>query len=91
MAFDTSNDRVGMLNQRNPEAKFTEGAEKLNVVNKQGVTDLLFANKDEMRKRSEAQLSDLFSNSDNSYGRARAVGMTAEEASKVVNRAFCGK
>ena len=88
MGMDTSHDRPGVLRQRGGEATFTEGAEKLNVHTIQGVMDGLFANKDEMAKRARAQLGDLFANAENSYGRARAVGMTAAEASRVVDRAF---
>lgn len=88
MGMDTRYDRPGMLRQRNPEAAFTEGIERSNVETIQGLTDVLFANKEEMAKRTQAQLSDLMANATNSYGRARAVGMTAAEASKMVDRAF---
>jgi hypothetical protein len=86
MPIDTSHDRARSLRQRNPEAVFTEGVEKINVNTIQGVMDGLFANKAEMHKRCEAQLGELFAGK--SYGRARAVGMTAAQASRVVDRAF---
>lgn len=76
------------LRQRNPEATLTQEGEQRNVNSIQGVVDDLFANKDKMRAACKAQLGSLFNNTSNSYGRARAVGMTAQEASGLVNRAF---
>ena len=86
--MDTSNDSPRGLFGRNPEAVFTEGAEKANVVEKNAITDGLFARKEKMAKQCEAQLGDLFANAKNSYGSSREVGLTAREASRVVDRAF---
>lgn len=88
MPIMTDEDRKGELRGRGGEATFTEGAEKSHVENHQGVLDSLFSRKDKMRSMCETQLGSLFANSGDSYGRARNVGMTAREASGVVNRAF---
>lgn len=90
MPIQTDEDRPGMLRQRNPEAVFTEGAEKANIDNQQGLLGTLFARKDEMHRRCEDQLGGLFATSEGSYGRVRAVGMSADEASRIVTRAFKG-
>lgn len=86
--MDTSNDRPHELFGRNPEAVFTEGAEKSNVVETQAITDGLFARKEKMAKQCEAQLGDLFANANDSYGHSRVVGLTARQASGMVDRAF---
>lgn len=88
LAFDTSEDPPNGLRQRNPEGVLTEGAERSNVETTNGILDGLFARKGQMQARAKAQLGDLFDNAEGSYGRARAVGMTAEQASRVVDRAF---
>lgn len=88
MPIMTDEDRPGDLRGRDPAGAFTEGVEQANVDGVQGLVATLFEHKDEMGRRCESQLGDLFANSANSYGRARAVGMTAREASGLVNRAF---
>jgi len=90
MGINTENDASNPIRQRHVAATLTEGAEQANVDNVQGLMDGLFAHKDEMAKRCESQLGDLFSSAKGSYGRARAVGMTAREASGMVNRVFKG-
>lgn len=86
--IDTSQDIPGSLRQRSGEATLSSGAEHSNarVINE--FTDGLIARKGEMKKRCEAQLSDLFANAKNSYGRNRAVGLPAREASRLIDRAF---
>jgi hypothetical protein len=85
--IDTSEDTLG-LRQRHGAATLSQGAEQANVENIQGIMDKLIARKPAMAKLCEQQLGELFPGSKNSYGRARAVGMTASEASALVNRAF---
>jgi len=88
MGISTIFDRPHELRQRDSAGAFSEGAERANVVTTNAITDGLIARKDEMAKRCEDQLKDLFANAPNSYGRARAVGMTASEAARLVDRAF---
>lgn len=88
MPIRTDGDRPNELRQRGVAGAFTEGAERSNVETVQGVMDTLLANKDKMSRQAEQQLGSLFDNAENSYGRARAVGMTAAEASRLVTRAF---
>lgn len=76
--------------QRNPEALLTEGAEQSNLAVTNQMMDDLFARRDEMAKKSYSQLSSLFTNKEH-YGRNTRLGMSAAEASKLVNRAFNGK
>jgi hypothetical protein len=88
MPFSTDEDRPRSLRQRDGHVVFTEGAEQSNVDGVQDLLQTLLEHKDEMGQRCEEQLGDLFANAGNSYGRARAVGMTAREASGLINRAF---
>lgn len=88
MPIMTDEDRPEDLRQRGGAATFTEGVEQANVDNQQGVLGSLFARREKMRSMCESQLGKLFDNADDSYGRARAVGMSAREASGMVNRAF---
>ena len=88
--MDTSQDIEHPLRQRHEAATLSEGAERVNAANINGITDELITRKPEMARRCKEQLGDLFpaSTAGNSYGRARAVGMTAREASELVTRAF---
>lgn len=88
MPIQTDEDRPGRLRGRDGAAVFTEGAEESNAQVTNGITDVLIDRKDEMKRRCSDQLGDLFANAGDSYGRARAVGMTAREASSVISRAF---
>ena len=89
--IDVSNDAADGLMGRNPEAVWTEGVERAAVDQKQAVMEALFGHSHEMHRRAEEQLGDLFSFSGNSYGRARAIGIPAEQASRLVDRAFGGR
>jgi hypothetical protein len=83
----SAHDAERPLGQREVDATLSECAERTNL-DGQKVLDDLFSKREEMGNRAEHQLEDLFAHTKDSYGRARAVGMTAAEASKVVNRAF---
>jgi len=87
--IDTSNDAPAGVFQRRPEALLSEGAEQSNVAITNQLLDDLFGMRDEMSKKSYAQLSDLYTNKEH-YGRNMRLGMSAEEASKLVTRAFHG-
>jgi len=73
--------------QRNPEAMLSQGMELSNVENTNAALSRLFDRKDEMARQSKDQLGSLFSSKDH-YGRQTRLGMSADEASKVINRAF---
>lgn len=70
---------------RNPEAVSGLATERGNIASGNAVLDGLFARKAEMADRTEKQLSVLFKNP--SYGRNRALGPTAAEASSYLGRA----
>lgn len=70
---------------RDRSAAFSTGVEKANIQSGNAVLDGLFARKAEMADRTEKQLSALFRNK--SYGRNRALGPTADEASSYFERA----
>lgn len=85
-SIDTREDPSSGLFQRNPEALLTEGAENSNVQITNEMLDGLFSRRDEMAKKSYAQLSSLFTNKEH-YGRNVRLGMSADEASKLITRA----
>ena len=78
------------LFQRSPEALLSEGAEKSNVATTNEMLDGLFSRRDEFSKKAYSQLSSLYTNKQH-YGRNTRLGMSAAEASKLVNRAFTGE
>ena len=78
------------LFQRNPEALLSEGAEQSNVAITNQMLDGLFSRRDQMAKKSYAQLSSLYTNKSH-YGRNTRLGMSAGESSKLVTRAFKGE
>ena len=88
MGINTENDASNPIRQRHVAATLSEGAEQANVDTMQGTMEGLFARKEIMAKRCESQLRSLFKGGKDSYGRNRAVGMTAREASGMVNRVF---
>jgi hypothetical protein len=88
--MNTDNDPKKGLFQRNPEALLSEGAEKSNVAITNQMLDGLFARRDEMTKKSYSQLNSLYTNKQH-YGRNTRLGMSADEASKLVTRAFKGE
>ena len=87
--IDTSHDAPRGVFQRNPEALLSEGAEQSNVAITNQMLDDLYARRDAMSKKSYAQLSSLYTNKEH-YGRNTRLGMSAQEASKLVTRAFKG-
>jgi hypothetical protein len=87
--IDTSQDAPSGLFQRRPEALLTEGAEQSNVAITNQLLDDLFSRRDELEKKSYSQLSNLFTNKEH-YGKGVRLGMSADEASKLVTRAFHG-
>jgi len=74
------------LFQRNSEALLTEGAERSSVETSNGILDALYANKSKMSEMASQQLKDLYAG--DGYGRHLRLGLTADEASKLVTRAF---
>lgn len=70
---------------RDRSATFSTGVEKANIQSGNAVLDGLIARKAEMADRTEKQISALFKNK--SYGRNRALGPTADEASSYFERA----
>jgi len=72
---------------RGEQAHLSEAAEKSNQQTVQGITSALLKNKEKMGRQAESQLKSLFKNTGESYGRARAVGTTAADASDVFARA----
>ena len=90
MGMNTDGDAPKGLFQRNPEALLSEGAEQSNVAITNQMLDDLFSRRDEMTKKSYAQLSSLYTNKEH-YGRHTRLGMSAGEASKLVSRAFKGE
>ena len=90
MGMNTDHDAAKGLFQRNPEALLSEGAEQSNVAITNQMLDDLFSRRDEMSKKAYSQLSSLYTNKEH-YGRNTRLGMSAREASKLVNRAFKGE
>ena len=84
--MNTDEDPPRGVFQRNPEALMSQGVELSSVETSNGVLDGLFSKKDEMARQCKEQLGSLFSSK--GEGRTSRLGMTADEASKVVNRAF---
>ena len=78
------------LFQRSPEALLSEGAERSNVAVTNQMLDDLFSRRDVMGKKAYSQLRSLFTNKEH-YGRNTRLGMSANESSKLVNRAFSGE
>jgi len=76
---------AGLRGRPSETGTLTEGAELSNASNN-ATMDALFENKDKMAALAKKQLSDLFPNSKEPYGRARAVGMSAAEAGRAVKR-----
>jgi hypothetical protein len=81
------------LHQRLPgEGVFSEVAESTNLSSLGQVINGLFARAEAMHKRTHEQLGDLFpaghSDGCGADGRARKIGITAQEASKRLDRAF---
>ena len=68
------------------EPPFTTSMSDAHIRNVNQVTDELFANKAKMHQAAEKQLNALFDTP--STGRVRSVGMSAAEASALVNRAY---
>lgn len=82
-------DTLPGLFQRDPHSLLSEGAERSNVSAANEMLDGLFSRRDEMAKKSYSQLSSLYTNKEH-YGRNTRLGMSAAEASKLVNKAFSG-
>ena len=72
---------------RGDQGQLSDAAEASNKENVQGIMTALLKNKSKMGSQAESQLKSLFSHTGDSYGRARAVGTTASEASDVFTRA----
>ena len=88
--MNTDNDPRSELFQRNPEALLSQGSEISNIVNTNQMLDDLFSRRDEMAKRAYSQLDSLYTNKEH-YGRNTRLGMSAAEASKMVNKVFKGE
>jgi hypothetical protein len=74
------------LFSRSPSAQLTSGAEKLNVQESNELLDRLFASRDVLATRAYRQLSSQFTNQEH-YGRNVRLGMSAAEASRMVDKA----
>lgn len=71
---------------RDSSAAFSTAAEQGNIDTGNAVLDGLFARKAQMRTQTEAQLGKLFNHK--GYGRSRALGPSADEASAYFNTAL---
>lgn len=74
-----------MYRGRDPEALFSLAAEQGNIDSTNGILDGVLARKSEMARRTEEQIKTLLVNP--SYGRNRALGPTASEASSRLSTA----
>jgi len=72
-----------MYRGRDPVALFSVAAEQDNINGTNGLLDGVISRKSEMSRRTEEQIKTLLVSP--SYGRARALGPTAEEASSVLS------
>lgn len=87
--MSTPYDTDKVLRGRSSEGHSSEGVELANVENIQGFLEAAFANKDRMHKQVEAQLRAAYPQAAaKGYGRARAVGVPAKDASDMVLRAL---
>jgi hypothetical protein len=87
--MSTPYDTDKVLSGRASTGQFSEGVEQANVDNIQGFLEAAFAQKDRMRSQVEKQLGNAFPRAAaKGYGRARAVGTTARDASDRVLRAL---
>ena len=75
-----------MVRGRDATARFSAAAEQGHIDNTNGILDGVISRKAEMARRTEEQISTLFVRP--SYGRARAVGLTASEASSRLRTAI---
>ena len=74
------------LFQRSVDGQLSEGAERLNIRHTNQLLDDLFQSRDTLSKRAFKQLSSLYTNKEH-YGRNVRLGMSAQEAGKLVDRA----
>jgi len=81
---------VSDLFQRRPEAQLSSAAETLNLRHTNLLLDQLFKSRDVLAERAFRQLSSLFTNKEH-YGRNVRLGMSAQEASRVLKRAVEGR
>ena len=87
--MDASCDTDQSISGRASTGQFSEGAELANVGNIQGFLEAAFAQKDRMRQQVAKQLGAAFPQAAaKGYGRARAVGIPARDASDRVLRAL---
>ena len=74
------------LFQRKPEAQLSSAAETLNLRDTNLLLDQLFGSRDVLAERAFRQLSSLFTNREH-YGRNIRLGMSAQEASRLLKAA----
>jgi hypothetical protein len=74
------------LFQRKPEAQLSSAAETLNLRDTNLLLDQLFGSRDVLAERAFRQLSSLFTNREH-YGRNVRLGMSAQEASRLLKAA----
>lgn len=74
------------LFQRKPEAQLSSAAETLNLRDSNLLLDELFRSRDVLAARAYRQLASLFTNKEH-YGRNVRLGVSAEQASKLLKRA----
>jgi hypothetical protein len=74
------------LFQRAPEAQLSSAAETLNLRDSNLLLDELFKSRAVLAERSYRQLASLFTNKEH-YGRNVRLGVSAEQASKLLKKA----
>jgi hypothetical protein len=77
---------MNSLFQRKPEAQLSSAAETLNLRDTNLLLDQLFGSRDVLAERAFRQLSSLFTNREH-YGRNVRLGMSAQEASRLLKAA----